>query len=117
MIFYRQGELKAGRAPSSKDTTAPLFPMHELWGELHEGYKKLPREQVEQILRKTYHHSKHTVGKSSQFLKNVPLKKHVDRLVNSVKGRQELVPNETPSSPFIKDILEHKKKIREENEK
>ncbi len=115
MILYRRWELKTGKISGSKDTNSPLFPMHELCGELHEGYKKLPKEQAEQILKKVYHNSKHTVGKSSQFLKNAPIKKHIDRVVNSVKGKQELAPNKKSTSPFIKDILEHKKKIQEEN--
>ncbi|MAG12263.1 hypothetical protein CL630_00420 [bacterium] len=117
MIYYRQWELKTGKISSSKDSTTSLFPMNELLGELHDGYKKLPKEQAEQILKKVYHNSKDTVGKSSQFIKNAPIKKHVDRVVNSVKGKQELAPNKKPVSPFFKDVLEHKKKIREENEK
>ncbi len=110
MLVYRHSEIKKGVVSLPQESDAPLFSLEE-FKPFYAPYISLHKENLRRSAWRASTHCVRIGGMCIRALRDSTAHRHARRVIDAVRGRQDIQVN-TSASSFLQDIALHKQKVR-----
>lgn len=113
MIFYRGLEIKQGKMSAERSGGDSILLTREIIKAGKKCYTCIPKEHIRRVYSMLYTRSEKSLNNLAEWIHTLPAKKYVLRFIDTIKGKHAFYAVKESPSPFLRDMLAHKKQIRD----